>query len=66
MSINLAVPAGTAALTVRGFNDGQPYQRAVSESTTFNMALLSTQDYMIEIVPKAGTVVNYSMTVEIK
>jgi hypothetical protein len=66
MKINLSVPAGTAALTIWGFSDGQPYQRAVSESTTFNMVLPSTQDYIIEVVPQAGTVVNYSMSVVIK
>jgi len=65
MKINLSVPVGTAALTIWGFNNGQPYQRAVSEFTTFNLVLPSTQDYIIVVVPQAGTVVNYSMVVDI-
>ena len=66
MNIALTVPAGTAALTIWGFSDGQPYQRSVTGSTTFNMVLPSTQDYIIEVVPMAGQVVNYSMKVEVK
>lgn len=65
MNVNLSVPAGSAALTIWGFSDGNPYQRAVSESTTFNLVLPLTQDYIIEVVPVAGTVVNYSVTVGI-
>jgi hypothetical protein len=66
MNINLTAPAGDGVLQVWGFNDGQPYLRYVVESTTFNMVLPSTQDYIVEVVPRAGMVINYSMTVEIK
>jgi hypothetical protein len=66
MKIDLTAPAGSAALTVWGFSDGQPYQRSVTGSTTFNMVLPSSQDYIVEVVPQAGQVVAYSMKVEIK
>jgi hypothetical protein len=66
MTIHLTPsPAGNAALTIWGLTDGNPYQRAVSGSPDFNMVLPSTQDYIIDVVPMAGMVVNYSMTVEI-
>ncbi len=66
MKIDLTVPADTAALTIWGFSDGQPYQRSVTGSTTFNMVLPSSQDYIVEVVPQAGQLVDYSMKVEIK
>jgi hypothetical protein len=59
-------PSSAAALTVWGFNDGQPYIRAQLGSTTFNMQLPSTQDYIIDVVPQAGQEVAFTMTVEIK
>ena len=59
-------PSSAAALTVWGFNDGQPYIRAQLGSTTFNMQLPSTQDYIIDVVPQAGQEVDFTMTVEIK
>jgi hypothetical protein len=66
MTINLTAPAGTAALTVWGFSDGQPYLRSVTGSTTFSMTLPTTQDYIIEVVPNGGQVINYSLAVEVK
>jgi hypothetical protein len=66
MNINLTVPAGDGALQVWGFQDGQPYLRYVAESAAFNMVLPATEDYMVEVVPRAGMVIDYSMTVDIK
>ncbi len=65
MNLNLTVPAGTAALSVWGFTDGQPYLRAELGQTAFSMVLPSTQDYIVAVSPQGGTVVNYSMTVEV-
>ena len=65
MNLNLTVPSGTAALTVWGFTDGQPYLRAELGQTTFSMVLPSTQDYIVAVSPQGGTVVNYSMTVQV-
>ncbi len=65
MNLNLTIPSGTAALAVWGFTDGQPYLRAELGQTTFSMSLPSTQDYIIAVSPQGGTVVNYSMTVQV-
>lgn len=66
MTINLIVPPGSAALTVYGFNDGQPYLRAQSGQTTFSMVLPATQDYIIEVVPFAGQEISYTLQTEVK
>jgi hypothetical protein len=36
------------------------------EQTSFNLKLPATQDYIIEVVPKAGQVVSYTLQVIIK
>jgi len=66
MDILLTPNPNMAALTVWGFSDGQPYMRAIMGSTTFNMQLPSTQDYIINVVPQGGQVVNFTLRVEIK
>ena len=54
-----------AALTIWGFSDGQPYVRAQAGVTDFSMQLPSTQDYIIDVVPQGGRVIDYSLTVKI-
>jgi hypothetical protein len=66
MNIVLTPEPNVAALTVWGFNDGQPYMRAQMGSITFNMQLPSTQDYIIDVVPQAGQEVNFTLRVEIQ
>lgn len=66
MSVQLANLSGTAALTIYGFADGQPYVRSASAQTSFAFTLPATQDYIIEVVPKAGREVNYQMIVRIQ
>jgi hypothetical protein len=66
MDINLGVTSGTAVLSVYGYQDGQPYLRSVVEATTFSLKLPATQDYIIQIVPKAGMVATYSINIAIK
>jgi hypothetical protein len=66
MTINLIAPSGSAALTVYGFTDGQPYVRAQSGQTTFSMVLPLTQDYIIEVVPFAGQEVIFSLQTEVR
>jgi hypothetical protein len=66
MNINLEPTSGRAVLEVWGFENGQPYLRSAVESTTFNMKLPATQDYMIVVVPFAGQVVDFNLTVEVK
>jgi len=66
MDIQLNPTPNAAALTVWGFSDGQPFMRAQMGSTIFNMQLPSTQDYIIDVVPQGGQVVDFTMKVEIK
>ena len=66
MDVTINTDPNTAALTVWGFSDGQPYARAQNGVTNFSMTLPSTQDYIIEAVPQGGHVVNYTITVRIQ
>jgi len=66
MDVILTVPGDTAALTIWGFSDGQPYARAQNGVQDFSLVLPSTQDYIISVVPKAGQEVDYSLLVRIK
>lgn len=66
LDIQLKSNPDVAALTVWGFSDGQPYMRSVMGSTTFNMQLPSTQDYIINVVPQGDKEVDFTMQVVIK
>jgi len=66
MTVDLNGTGGNGALTIYGFSDGQPYLRSVTEQTSFSMTLPSSQDYIIEVVPRGGMVVNYTLVVKIK
>ncbi len=66
MSVSVTNLSGSAALTIYGFTDGQPYVRSVTEQTSFAFTLPATQDYIIQVVPKAGSTVNYVLVVKIE
>lgn len=66
MSLNLNGAGNNAVLAVYGFSDGQPYLRYVTEQTNFSFKLPSTQDYIVQVWPRAGMVVNYTLAVTIK
>jgi len=66
MDILLDVPGEAAALTIWGFSDGEPYARAQNGVRDFSLRLPATQDYIIEIVPRGGRVVEYTLTVRIR
>ena len=66
MEVDLNGVGKGAALTVWGFSDGQPYIRSVTGATTFSMKLPISQDYIIDIVPNAGTEVGYTIVVTVK
>jgi hypothetical protein len=66
MTVILENLSGDAALTIYGFTDGQPYVNTMSAQTSFTFKLPATQDYIIEVVPKAGSVVNFLMDVQIQ
>ena len=66
MSVDLSGLSGDVALTIYGFNDGEPYVRSASERTSFSFTLPSTQDYIIKVVPRAGGAVKYLMSIKIQ
>jgi hypothetical protein len=66
MDITLEAPNMSALLSVYGYQDGQPYLRSAIGSQTFNMKLPATQDYVIQVVPNAGQVVNYTLNITVK
>ncbi|MFZ5878316.1 MAG: hypothetical protein ACOY0R_02995 [Chloroflexota bacterium] len=66
MDVILNVPGEKAALTIWGFSDGQPYARAQTGIKDASLNLPLTQDYIIEVVPQAGQVVEYNMTIRVK
>ncbi len=66
MKVDLNGVGSNAALAIYGFSDGQPYIRSVAGATSFNFKLPLTQDYIIEVVPMAGVVVNYTLVIKIK
>jgi len=66
MTVNLNGVGNLAALTIYGYSNGQPYLRAATQNTSFVLKLPTTQDYIIEVVPLAGEVVNYTLEVIIK
>ena len=66
MTVKLNGVANNAALMIHGYSDGQPYLRSETEQTSFNLKLPATQDYIIEVVPKTGQVVTYTLQLIIK
>lgn len=66
MDLTLDAPAGNAVLSMYGYQDGQPYLRYVVEQTSFSMVLPATQDYIIQVVPRAGENANYKLTVTVR
>lgn len=66
LEVTLDTAPEVAALTIWGFSDGQPYARAQNGVTDFNLTLPATQDYIIQVVPQGGNVVDYEVTVKIQ
>ncbi len=66
MRVELDGLSSTAALSIWGWNDGQPYVRAASEKSSFSFTLPATQDYIVQVVPQAGSTVRYVMVVKIQ
>jgi hypothetical protein len=62
MTVSLNVPASTAYLDVFGLATGTLVKSSV-KATTWTGILPSTQDYIIEIIPANGQVVDYSLQV---
>jgi hypothetical protein len=65
MTVTLTAAANSAWLDIFGLAFGQLLLSPDTKATTWTGALPSTQDYVIEIIPNNGQVVNYSLTVTI-
>lgn len=65
MTVILNVPGDSAYLDIFGLASGQLLLSPSAKATSWGVTLPSTQDYIIEIIPKNGQVVNYSLTVTI-
>ncbi len=65
MTANLTVPANTAAMDIFGLATGDSLLGVSAKGTTFTGPLPSTQDYIIEVFPLQGNVVNFSLVVSI-
>jgi hypothetical protein len=66
MDVTLSVPPDSAALSIWGLDDGQPYARAQSGITDFSLNLPTSQDYVVAVVPFGGATVEYNLTVRVK
>lgn len=64
MNVSLNVPATTAYLDVFGLATG-PLLSSSAKATSWSGTLLSSQDYIIEVIPVGGEM-NYSLTVSVK
>ncbi len=64
MTLSLNLPASSAYLDVIGLATG-PLLSASAKSTTWTGSLPSSQDYIIEVIPVGGQVVNYTLSVSV-
>jgi hypothetical protein len=64
MNVSLNVPASQAYLDVFGLATGELLSPS-ARVNTWTGTLPSTEDYIIEVIPAGGLVVNYSMTVNV-
>ena len=65
MTVTLTVPSGTAYINIFGLATGTLLSSA-AKATTWTGVLPQTEDYVIEVVPSNGQVVNYSLTVSVQ
>ena len=64
MTASLNVPSTTAYIDIFGLTTGSLLS-STARSATWTGILPQTQDYIIEVIPNNGQVVNYSLTVSI-
>ncbi len=66
MDVGLSGVGTDASLAVSGYVDGETYLTAEKDKTSFSMELPSTQDYIIEVVPKDSKVLNFALGVQME
>ena len=64
MTVALNVPSSTAYLDIFGLTTGSLLSSA-AKASTWSGVLPQTQDYVIEVIPNNGQVVDYSLTVSV-
>jgi hypothetical protein len=64
MNVSLNVPATTAYLDVFGLATG-PLLSDAARVTSWSGTLPSNQDYVVEVIPAGGQIVNYTLTVSV-
>jgi hypothetical protein len=64
LSASLNVPATTATINIYGLTSGTVLN-SNAEINTWKGTLAQSQDYVVEVVPKNGQVVNYDLTVSV-
>lgn len=65
LHVTLDTDPDDAALTIWGFNDGNPYARAQNGVVDFDLDVPETQFYIIEVTPQGGRVIGYELEIEI-
>lgn len=66
MTLALTAPANSASLDVFGLAYGQLLLKETAQVTSWAGSLPADQDYIIEVVPNAGQVLDYSLMVSVK
>lgn len=64
MTVSLNVPSSSAYIDIFGISTGTLLSSS-AKATTWTGILPQTQDYVVEVVPSNGQVVNYSLTVSV-
>lgn len=65
LHVRLDTNPNDAALTIVGFDDGNPYARAQNGVTNFSLDVDRTQYYIIEVVPQGGRVIEFELEIEV-
>jgi hypothetical protein len=66
MTLALSAPVNSAHLDVFGLAYGQLLLKESANAASWVGSLPSTQDYVIEVIPNAGQVLSYSLTVTVR
>jgi hypothetical protein len=64
MTVTLNVPSTTATLDVFGIASGTLLS-ASAKANTWTGVLPQSQEYVVEVIPNNGQVVNYSLTISV-
>jgi len=65
MSISLDAPGNTCALDIFGLAYGEILLSDSADALTWTGTLPSNEDYIIEVVPKSGQVINFNLNISI-